>query len=88
LLDVGTGGGFPLLPLAQEFPMLRCYGLDATRKKCDAVQSIADDLGLKNISLIRSRAEDHKGSYDIVTSRAVAHAEKLWFRTIKFAKPG
>lgn len=44
MLDVGTGGGFPLLALASEYPDLQCVGLDATQKKCRAVQSIADDL--------------------------------------------
>jgi 16S rRNA (guanine527-N7)-methyltransferase len=85
-LDVGTGWGFPLLPLAIEYPALQCFWLDATQKKCRAVQSIADHLYLSNVKLIRGRAEEVQGQYDLVTSRGVAFAEKLFSRTIKFAK--
>ena len=44
LLDVGTGGGFPLLPLAMLYPCVACTGLDATKKKCVAVQTIANEI--------------------------------------------
>lgn len=78
LLDLGTGGGFPLLPLAIAFPNSLCTGLDSTKKKIDAVGRIAKDAGITNIELIAERAEvlgrnhRHREHYDIVTSRAVA----------------
>lgn len=78
ILDLGTGGGFPLLPLAIALPKSRCTGLDSTKKKIDAVGRIAKDVGIKNVELIPERAEvlgrnhRHREHYDIVTSRAVA----------------
>jgi 16S rRNA (guanine527-N7)-methyltransferase len=86
-LDVGTGWGFPLLPLATVYPALQWYWLDATQKKCRAVEVMAEQLWLNNVHLLRWRAEEIKGSYDLVTSRAVAYADKLSPWTIKFAKP-
>jgi 16S rRNA (guanine527-N7)-methyltransferase len=78
LLDVGTGGGFPLLPLAIVLPEALCIGVDAIRKKVDAVQRIAAELQLQNTQLICGRIEElaHKpefrGTFDMVTARAVA----------------
>jgi len=78
LLDIGTGGGFPLLPLALSLPHVRCVGLDATAKKLDAVQRIVDMLGMTNVELLTGRTESlaHRGdlraSFDVVTARAVA----------------
>ncbi len=78
LLDLWTGGWFPLLPLAMTNPTVTCAGLDSTRKKLTAVQAIADELGLKNISTVRSRAEDHHKKYNVVTIRAVGYADRLF----------
>lgn len=82
LLDLWTGWGFPLLPLAISNPSVTCVGLDSTRKKLTAVQAIANEIGLTNVSTIRSRAEDHKQTYDMVTVRAVGYADKLFLRAL------
>lgn len=94
LLDIGTGGGFPLLPLAICLPQLSCTGLDSTRKKTDAVARIAAALELRNVSLIAGRAEefahdpDHRERYGIVTARAVAGVSTLLEYASPFARPG
>ena len=78
LLDIGTGGGFPLLPLALCMPQLQCTGIDSTTKKLDAIGRMFDTLDLENIALITGRCEqlaqdkEHREQYDIVTARAVA----------------
>lgn len=78
ILDIGTGGGFPLLPLAVGLPDTVCTGLDSIGKKIDAIRRVADAMNLKNIKLIADRAETiarspaHRNGYHIVTSRAVA----------------
>lgn len=88
-LDLGTGGGFPLLPLAICMPKAHHTGLDATRKKIDAVQRIADALDIQNITLLCGRAEvlgrspEHRAQYDIVTARAVAPLHTL----VEYAAP-
>ncbi len=94
MLDVGTGGGFPLLPVAMARPDLAVAGLDATQKKIDAIGRIAADLGLANVRLIGGRAEDlghddsHREKYDCVTARAVAPLTTLLEITAPFARPG
>ncbi|TSC57406.1 MAG: 16S rRNA (guanine527-N7)-methyltransferase [Candidatus Peregrinibacteria bacterium Greene0416_19] len=94
ILDVGTGGGFPLLPLAITLPDAKLTGLDATQKKIDAVRRIADALELTNVELIAARAEIlghdplHRETYDIVTARAVAPISVLLEYASPFAKVG
>lgn len=94
ILDVGTGGGFPLLPLAIMLPDTRCVGLDSTGKKVEAVKRIAQSLGLGNVELITDRAETlghdstHREHYDVVVSRAVAPLHTLLEFTAPFTKPG
>ena len=58
LVDVGFGGGFPLLPLAYKFPQYNFIGLEARRKKADAVNLIAEDMGLNNIKAYHQRLEE------------------------------
>lgn len=58
VVDVGFGGGFPILPLAKMLPHIRFVGVESRRKKADAVTLIAEELGLKNVKLIHSRLED------------------------------
>ena len=77
LCDVGTGWGFPLLPIAINNPELQCTGIDSTRKKIDAVNEMITKLKIPNAKAIRTRAEDHKEQYDYVTARAVGYIDKL-----------
>lgn len=86
--DIGTGGGWPLLALAQSYPETKFVGIDATRKKVNAVQGIADQAWLTNISTQRWRVEDLTGSYDIITARAVAYADVLLDWIHPLLKPG
>lgn len=78
LIDIGTGGGFPLLPIAITLPQVACTGLDTIRKKVDAVARIAKELKLNNVTMLAERAEvlgkekKHREKYDVVVSRAVA----------------
>ncbi len=94
ILDIGTGGGFPLLPLALNLPNIHFTGLDSTQKKIDAVQRIADAMDLKNVELIGGRAETlghdrkYREQFDSVTARAVAEINVLLEYCSPFVKPG
>lgn len=78
LLDVGSGAGFPALPLAIAEPALRVTALDATQKKVTFAADAAQELGLRNFSALCGRAEElgagppYRSRYDVVTARAVA----------------
>jgi 16S rRNA (guanine527-N7)-methyltransferase len=72
ILDVGTGGGFPGIPLAILFPEVNFTLLDSIQKKIKVVTAVADQLQLKNVIPVRSRVEEHEGKYDFVISRAVS----------------
>jgi 16S rRNA (guanine527-N7)-methyltransferase len=73
VLDVGTGGGFPGIPLAILFPETRFYLIDVIAKKIKVVQAVVDALGLKNVKAEQIRAENVKGDYDFIVSRAVTN---------------
>lgn len=73
ILDVGTGGGFPGIPLAILFPETRFYLIDVIAKKIKVVQAVADALELKNVKAEQMRAENVKGDYDFIVSRAVTN---------------
>lgn len=73
VLDVGTGGGFPGIPLAILFPETRFYLIDVIAKKIRVVQAVVDGLGLKNVKAEQLRAENAKGDYDFIVSRAVTN---------------
>jgi len=71
ILDIGTGGGFPGLPLAILFPDVTFHLVDSINKKLKVVNGVAESLGLENIYTTHSRAELIKGQYDFIVSRAV-----------------
>lgn len=73
VLDVGTGGGFPGIPLAILFPETRFYLIDVIAKKIKVVQAVVDGLGIKNVKAEQMRAENVKGDYDFIVSRAVTN---------------
>ncbi|WP_338841284.1 16S rRNA (guanine(527)-N(7))-methyltransferase RsmG [Flavobacterium ginsenosidimutans] len=73
VLDVGTGGGFPGIPLAILFPETRFYLIDVIAKKIRVVQGVADALELKNVKAEQKRAELVKGDFDFIVSRAVTN---------------
>ncbi len=77
LCDVGTGAGFPGIVLKIVFPHLKITLIDSLLKRVNYLNCIIKELKLDNIEAIHSRGEDHKGKYDVVTSRAVANIEKL-----------
>lgn len=71
VLDFGTGGGFPGIPLAILFPDTQFHLVDSIGKKVRVAQSIADSIGLKNVKTSHSRVEDIKDKYDFIVTRAV-----------------
>ncbi|MFT7436653.1 MAG: 16S rRNA (guanine527-N7)-methyltransferase, partial [Psychromonas sp.] len=71
VLDVGTGGGFPGIPLAIMFPDVNFHLVDSVGKKIKVVTEVANALGLANLKAEHERAEKVKGTYDFVVSRAV-----------------
>jgi 16S rRNA (guanine527-N7)-methyltransferase len=82
ILDVGTGGGFPGLPLAILFPDTRFYLIDVILKKINVVKAVAEALALKNVKAEQMRAENVKGDYDFIVSRAVTNMPDfvLWIK--------
>ncbi len=72
VLDVGTGGGFPGIPLAVLFPEVKFTLVDSIGKKIKVVEEVVEGLGLKNVEVIQSRAEDLQTQYHFIVSRAVA----------------
>ncbi len=73
VLDVGTGGGFPGIPLAILFPETHFYLIDVILKKINVVKAVAEDLELKNVKAEQMRAENVKGDFDFIVSRAVTN---------------
>ncbi|NQX82613.1 MAG: 16S rRNA (guanine(527)-N(7))-methyltransferase RsmG [Flavobacteriaceae bacterium] len=73
IMDVGTGGGFPGIPLAIMFPNCKFKLIDIIGKKIKVVQAIADSLGLKNVDAEQIRAKNVKDNFDFIVSRAVTN---------------
>lgn len=71
ILDFGTGGGFPGIPLAIMFPNCNFKLIDRTGKKIKVVNEIANSIGLQNVTAVQISGEEEKGKYDFVISRAV-----------------
>lgn len=78
VMDVGTGGGFPGIPLAIMFPDTHFHLVDSIGKKIKVVQEVAKALGLKNVTATHSRAEDIPGRFDFVVSRAVTQLKDFY----------
>lgn len=77
IMDLGTGGGFPGIPLAIMFPNCRFHLVDSIGKKLKVVEDVAEKIGLKNVFTFHSRAEEMNFQYDFVVSRAVAQVKDL-----------
>jgi 16S rRNA (guanine527-N7)-methyltransferase len=84
IIDLGTGGGFPGIPLAIFFPNVKFHLVDSIAKKLKVVDAVAEGIGLKNVTTQHSRIEDIKNrKFDFVVSRAVAPLKDLW----RWSKP-
>ncbi|MCP4457447.1 MAG: 16S rRNA (guanine(527)-N(7))-methyltransferase RsmG [Cytophagales bacterium] len=75
--DVGTGGGFPGIPLAILLPEVNFHLVDSVGKKIKVVNAVAESIGIENLTAEHARMEQLKGSYDFVVSRAVASTRQL-----------
>ncbi len=90
LLDIGSGGGFPGIPLKLVIPELDITLLDSVGKKVKAMNHFIENLGLQGIKAVQDRAEnlaknpDHKGRYDIVVSRATAYITDILYYSAPF----
>lgn len=82
IMDLGTGGGFPGIPLAIAFPECRFHLVDSVGKKLKVIEAVAEAIGLTNIRTFHTRAEEMPYQYDFVVSRAVAPVADLvgWSR--------
>jgi 16S rRNA (guanine527-N7)-methyltransferase len=84
IIDIGTGGGFPGIPLAIFFPQVNFHLVDSIGKKLKVVEAIAKEIGLENVTTQHIRAEEIKGrKFDFAVSRAVAPLKELW----RWARP-
>ena len=94
ILDLGTGGGFPGIPLKIFLPETSFLLMDSVNKKLDFVSSVIEELGLKNIDVCHGRAEDlardkkYREKFDVVLSRAVANLSTLSELSLGFVKVG
>lgn len=77
MLDIGTGGGFPALPVSLTYPEIKVTAIDSIAKKIRAIQSMKDKLGLKNLVAVCDRVENTGGKFDLVTSRAVSSLKNI-----------
>ena len=93
-LDVGSGGGFPAIPLKIYKPELKATLLEATGKKCEFLKAVVNELGLKNVDIICGRAEElahnkvYREKFEFCTARAVAALPVLTEYCLPFVKTG
>lgn len=88
LLDFGTGGGFPSVPIALAYPEIKVTALDSIRKKIVAVEDMKQRLKISNLETICDRVENLHTEFDLVTSRAVAALDKIVDYAIPHLKRG
>lgn len=89
VVDIGTGGGFPGIPLAIFFPEVQFLLSDSIGKKIKVVQEVAHAIGLKNVTAVHGRVEEIKGrKFDFAVSRAVAPLGELWKWVNAMIRPG
>ncbi|HRF24867.1 MAG TPA: 16S rRNA (guanine(527)-N(7))-methyltransferase RsmG [Chitinophagaceae bacterium] len=87
IVDLGTGGGFPGIPLAIFFPNVKFHLVDSIAKKLKIVEAVVAETGLQNVTTAHSRIEDIKNrKFDFVVSRAVAPLKELWRWSIPLLK--
>jgi 16S rRNA (guanine527-N7)-methyltransferase len=87
LLDVGSGAGFPAVPLAVALPDCRVTALEASQKKSLFLSEVKDALALDNLSVVRGRFEEFDwSSFDLITSRALDCAERVWATALERLK--
>lgn len=88
ILDIGTGGGFPAIPIALEYEEIEVFALDSTAKKIKFIENVKNELILQNLFPVCSRIEDFdkKEFFDVVTTRAVANLSSILEYSAPFAK--
>ncbi|MFM6948613.1 MAG: 16S rRNA (guanine(527)-N(7))-methyltransferase RsmG [Aquirufa sp.] len=87
ILDVGTGGGFPGIPLAILFPNCQFTLIDSIGKKIKVVEGVAESLGLKNVKAVHGRAEDIDQDFEFIVSRAVTRLTPFYYWVKKKVSP-
>lgn len=88
IIDIGSGGGFPGIPLALIFPEKKFTLLDSNGKKTRFLQQMKIELGLKNCTVVQSRVGDHEGLYDQICCRAFSSVEKICEESHHLLKKG